>query len=71
MHIQVFVFGVIIGGGRADVSLLVYENSVVVGQDRPHSNIELSIMEEQWPLDIFLHYPVRNVTAVRINKVGY
>ena len=71
MYIEVFVIGVIIRGGRADVSLLVYENSVVVGQDSPHSNIELPIMEEQWPLDIFLYYPVSNVTAIGINKVGY
>lgn len=71
MHIEVFVIGVVISWGRPDVPLLVYEDSVVVCQNSPHSNIKLSIMEEQWPLDIFLYYPVSNVAAIRINKVGY
>ena len=59
MNCVVFGVCIVLGWGSAQVSFLIEKYFEIVSEQRPHSNVELSRLVEQRPLNILLHDPER------------
>jgi hypothetical protein len=58
MYQEVFILGVVIRRSSAYIAFLIYENSEVISQDSPHTNIKFSVMEKQRFFYILLYDPI-------------
>ena len=57
MHVVVFVPQIVFCGARAQVSVLVEVDTVVVGDQSPDSDVKLPSIKQEWMLNVLLNDP--------------
>ena len=45
MHVGVFGFEIVLGGGRSQVAMLVEKDAIIIGHNCPHAHIKLAPVE--------------------------
>ena len=71
VYLIVAIFSIVHGWSRTQITLLIYENSVVFGQEGPNSQVEFSVLVEERLFNVFLDDPEWFLLIFFINERDY